>query len=203
MIVQCPECQSRYRYDVERFERKPSRRLRCFSCSKVFEIINPAYATAPSVGDLDETGANRRLDVLERDTPEEDESEKPKRRRKRERTVERQITEGQPDGPPMIPAGYRFSLAVISGPDSGKVYRIEKPEIVIGRSNGDLALTDSETSRSHASITVYEQAIMLEDLESTNGTFHKGKPITDAVPLHNHSEFQIGNTTLMLIVTRE
>ncbi|HUF17817.1 MAG TPA: FHA domain-containing protein [Thermoanaerobaculia bacterium] len=202
MIVQCPECQSRYSYDDERFERKPSRKLRCFQCREVFDVVNPAYAPARPMTDADETGAHKRLEVLERDPIDEEAVEKPKRPRKRKRTEER-AGPTQPEGDPKIPNGLRFSLAVISGPDSGKVYRIDKPRIVIGRSHGDLSLTDSETSRSHAAIIVYENTILLDDLESTNGTFHKGKPLTEPIPLHNHSEFQVGNTTLMLIVTRE
>lgn len=202
MIVQCPECQARYSYDDERFERKPSRKLRCFQCSAIFEITNPAYAAPRPVTDTDETGANRRLEVLERDPIDDQAVEKPKRPRKRKK-LETESTPILPEGEPRIPKGFRFSLAVISGPDSGKVFRIDKPRIEIGRSHGDLSLTDSETSRSHAAIIVYENTIVIEDLDSTNGTFHKGKPVTEPTPLHNHSEFQVGNTTLMLIVTRE
>lgn len=202
MIVQCPECQSRYSYDDERFERKPSRKLRCFQCKAVFEIINPAYAPSRPASDSDETGAHRRLEVLDRDPIDEASVEKPRPSRKRRKVVERPSSV-VPEGEPKIPEGLRFSLAVISGPDSGKVFRIEKARIVIGRGHGDLSLTDTDTSRSHAEIIVYENTIVLNDLESTNGTFHKGKPLTEPTPLHNHSEFQVGNTTLMLIVTRE
>lgn len=201
MIVQCPSCQSRYHYDDERFERKPSRKLRCFKCGEIFEIINPAWASPGPVKDVDETGANKRLGVLDRDEAEEEPEEKPKRPRRRR--YEAPAAAILPEGDPKMPAGLRFSLAVISGPDAGKVFRIENPKIVIGRSNGDLSLTDTETSRSHAAIVVYENTIMLEDLDSTNGTFHKGKPLIESTPLHNHSEFRVGNTTLMLIVTRE
>lgn len=202
VIVQCSECQARYSYDDERFERKPSRKLRCFQCSAIFEVINPAYAAPRRVTDTDETGAHRRMEALDRDPIDDEVDEKPKRPRKRKK-FETESAAIQPEGEPRIPEGLRFSLAVINGPDSGKVFRIDKPRIEIGRSHGDLALTDSETSRSHAAIIVYENTIVIEDLNSTNGTFHKGKPVTEPTPLHNHSEFQVGNTTLMLIVTRE
>ena len=74
---------------------------------------------------------------------------------------------------------------------------------VIGRASADLELSDEEVSRNHASLEVRDAVILLQDLKSTNGTIHKGKAVEIPTPLHNHSEFKVGNTTLMLIVTKE
>ena len=41
------------------------------------------------------------------------------------------------------------------------------------------------------------------DLQSTNGTLVNGEKIEGSVELQNHSEFQVGSSTLMLIVTEE
>jgi pSer/pThr/pTyr-binding forkhead associated (FHA) protein len=41
---------------------------------------------------------------------------------------------------------------------------------------------------------------VLHDLNSTNGTFVDEQKIT-SVTLENHSEFRIGSTTFMLIIT--
>ena len=102
-----------------------------------------------------------------------------------------------------MPQGKRLSLAVINGPDAGSVYRIEKPRITIGRSGADLNLNDTESSRNHAAIEIRDLTYVLVDLKSTNGTLVDGQKITSPVELQNHGEFQIGSTTIMLIVTED
>lgn len=102
---------------------------------------------------------------------------------------------------PKLPQGKRLSLAIIDGPDSGKVVRIDKPRIVIGRSGADLNLNDDETSRNHCAVEIRETLYLLQDLGSTNGTLVDGQKITGQVELYNQGEFQLGATTLMLIVT--
>ena len=94
----------------------------------------------------------------------------------------------------------KLSLAVIAGPDAGRMFAIETPRVVIGREEVDLALDDPEISRHHAAIEVRGDDILLLDLGSTNGTFVGDQAISQA-PLENQSEFTIGGSTLMLIVT--
>jgi pSer/pThr/pTyr-binding forkhead associated (FHA) protein len=57
-----------------------------------------------------------------------------------------------------------------------------------------------EASRTHAEIDVIGDRVVLHDLNSTNGTFVDEQKIT-SVTLENHSEFRIGSTTFMLIIT--
>ncbi|HXI14642.1 MAG TPA: FHA domain-containing protein [Thermoanaerobaculia bacterium] len=102
-----------------------------------------------------------------------------------------------------LPEGKRLSLAIINGPNSGMVFRLEKPRIVIGRSSADFILNDSESSRAHAAVEARDPLVLLEDLGSTNGTLVDGARIQRPVELQNHSEFQVGATTIMLIVTDE
>jgi pSer/pThr/pTyr-binding forkhead associated (FHA) protein len=83
------------------------------------------------------------------------------------------------------------------------VYRVEKPRTTIGRSGADLTLNDNESSRQHAALEVRDMLITVQDLGSTNGTMVGGEKISGAVELTNHSEFQVGATTLMLIVTED
>ena len=42
---------------------------------------------------------------------------------------------------------------------------------------------------------------LLNDLRSTNGTLVDGRKITEPTELQDKAEFQIGGTTIMLIVT--
>jgi pSer/pThr/pTyr-binding forkhead associated (FHA) protein len=96
-----------------------------------------------------------------------------------------------------------LSLAVINGPDAGSVYRIEKPKVTIGRTGADLALSDSEISRAHAAVEIRDTTYLVEDLKSTNGTLIDGEKITGPTELQNQSEFTIGGSTIMLIVTED
>jgi predicted Zn finger-like uncharacterized protein len=193
VIIECPSCHARYQYDEERFDRKPSKKIKCAKCTTIFEIRNPAFAVpepAPVAPDRFERTFTRR------DEP-----------KKHEDTTEQSpIPEKSTDQLPVelkLPEGKRISLAIIAGPDSGSMYRVEKPRVTIGRSNADLTLNDTEASRLHAAIEVREFVIQLRDLGSTNGTLVDGQKITDAVELSDKSEFQVGATTLMLIVTED
>ena len=105
--------------------------------------------------------------------------------------------------PLQMPAGKRLSLAIIDGPDAGKVFRMEKPRVTIGRQGADLTLNDTDASRQHAAVEVRDTDYSLHDLQSTNGTLVNGEKIDGTYELQNHSEFQVGSSTLMLIVTDE
>jgi pSer/pThr/pTyr-binding forkhead associated (FHA) protein len=102
-----------------------------------------------------------------------------------------------------MPAGRRLSLAILDGPDAGSVFRIEKPRVTIGRSGADLTLNDSEASRVHASLEVREMNVTVADLGSTNGTMVNGEKISEPTEIGDKGEFQVGATTLMLIVTED
>lgn len=192
MIIECPSCQAKYNYDEDRFDRKPSKKIKCARCATVFEIHNPAFAakddTAPR-NELEATSAAKAAPKIVETT---EQSPLPDARRtdKHEPAL-------------ALPPGRRLSLAILDGPDAGQVYRIEKPRVTIGRSGADLTLNDNESSRQHAAVEIRDMLITVSDLGSTNGTLVGGEKITEAVELSNQSEFQVGATTLMLIVTEE
>lgn len=190
LIIECTHCQARYQYDVARFEGKPSKKIRCAKCQQVFEIQNPEHAPPPppaADNELESTVHRKRRRTIEQPLPAvEEEQPQPK---------------GPEEDGARLPVGKRLSLAIIEGNDPGKVFRIESPRIVIGRAGCDFVLNDSESSRNHAQIEVHDHLVILEDLGSTNGTFVGGNRITGPVELQNHSEFTVGASTLMLIVT--
>ena len=69
-----------------------------------------------------------------------------------------------------------FKLVMRSGPIPGQVYELSKDVINIGRSTGsDIIINDAEISRNHARLTLQGGEYMIEDLESTNGTFINGQ----------------------------
>jgi len=186
LIIECTSCHARYQYDEERFERKPSKKIKCAKCSGVFEIHNPAFAAKPETSVGDTTFARRDETRTHAPEPQETTAQSPLPER-----------DTGPVQTPQLPRGRRLSLAIIAGPDAGTVYRVEKPRITIGRIN------DGEASRQHAAIEVRDQLVLLEDLKSTNGTIVDGVKLTSPVEIQDKSEFQIGGTTLMLIVTEE
>lgn len=190
IIIECPSCHSKYQYDEERFERKPSKKIKCARCQQIFEIFNPAFAPkepeAVAIGDMTFTSRGDKTSTSR--LPEQD------------TTAQAPIPE-KPAGSPQLPTGKRLSLAILDGPDAGSVFRIEKPRITIGRSNADLTLNDSEASRQHAAVEIRDLTFTLSDLGSTNGTLVDGSRIDGPVELADKSEFQVGGTTLMLIVT--
>src|SRR6202165_379704 len=49
VIIECTNCRARYQYDEDRFERKPSKKIKCAKCASVFEIHNPAFAAPKPV----------------------------------------------------------------------------------------------------------------------------------------------------------
>jgi hypothetical protein len=195
VIIECTNCHARYQYDEDRFERKPSKKIKCAKCSTIFEIHNPAYAPKPVAAAVSEDMTFARRGTQSRPLETTEQSPIP-------REEEKHNTGSVVPADPVLPAGKRLSLAVINGADAGTVYRIEKPRVTIGRS-GDLTIGDTEASRLHAAISVHDSVIRLEDLNSTNGTLVDGQRITAPVELTNQSEFQIGGTTIMLIVTDE
>lgn len=127
----------------------------------------------------------------------------PNRRAAETGKVERRILQDSGKRLPqmlMLPEGARCSIALIKGKEEGKVYRIDKPRLVIGRAVGDILVDDPELSRQHAAVEFYGEKVILRDLGSTNGTFAGDKKVEDYVEISNQSEFRVGNTTLMLIV---
>ena len=190
MIIECPSCHSKYQYDEERFERKPSKKIKCARCQTVFDIQNPAFAPKPSpspvAGDRTFTGKVEKPKTPP-DTTEQSSLADVRKTGKTETLA--------------LPEGKRLSLAILDGPDAGSVYRIDKPRVTVGRSNADLTLNDTEASRQHAVVEIRENVFTVDDLGSTNGTFVSGERINGPVELTDKGEFQIGSTTLMLIVT--
>lgn len=108
---------------------------------------------------------------------------------------------GGPTANLKLPIGYRLSLACLAGPDSGRIFEVDKPRVTIGRANADIVLTDSQCSRAHAAVEVMDDRVFVVDLGSTNGTFVGDKRISRQ-ELDNRSEFDVGATTLMFIRTR-
>ncbi len=179
MIIICPQCETKYRYDEARFGGAEFKKVKCTSCAHTFEVENPSYEPTESTG-IDKT----KSDVPTPDDVQPEQAEAP------------ELPKLAP-----LPRDERYSLAVIAGTQAGSVFPITKPRIYIGRGSAmDIQVKDSEVSRRHAMIEIRPEGAVLLDLGATNGTWVGGKRV-DQAEIANQNEFTVGSTTLMLIVT--
>jgi len=196
MIIVCPSCQARYKFDETKLGTRPKAKTRCAKCGGAIEIENPLLAavTLPPSG------------IESPDAPPDTNPD-----------VERTDPKGRPLSPPRedgtitgrdlhrqgileLPKDKRFSLAVIQGAATGQIYQVTKTRTTLGRSGSDINLDDPEASRQHAVVEIYGEQAILRDLGSTNGTFVDLERIENQA-LSNQNEFRIGSHVLMFIVT--
>lgn len=181
MIIICPECDTKYRYDEARFGSADVKQVKCASCQHSFEVHNP----------LDEPSDATSIGKMLADSPEEF--------KKAPESTEPEAPE-LPELPPLR-RDMRYSLAVIAGSQAGSVFSIPKPRVYLGRgSAADVQIKDSEVSRRHAMLEVRSNGVVIVDLGATNGVWVGGQR-AEEVEIDNHGEFTIGSTTLMLIIT--
>lgn len=95
-----------------------------------------------------------------------------------------------------------FYFTVIEGPDFGRVFLLEKPETVLGRSDeADIQVDDEKVSRRHLSIRLVKNSyqkteqIVVADLNSKNGIFVNGSRVYEQ-ELSNGDKLKIGDTIL-------
>ena len=89
------------------------------------------------------------------------------------------------------------TLRFESGPQQGKTHAVKLP-CLIGRKDCDLVLDDSAVSRQHAELKIVGQALVLEDLISTNGTQVNGVTLTSK-QLAQNDLITIGDTRLRIL----
>ncbi|MCS6885821.1 MAG: GGDEF domain-containing protein [Acidobacteriota bacterium] len=114
-----------------------------------------------------------------------------------DQTVEFQISEW------VTPSGKDgFYFTVIEGPDFGRVFLLEQPETIVGRSDeADIQVDDEKVSRKHLKISLSKSSIngdtlvIVSDLNSKNGIFVNGVR-TLQQQLRNGDKIKIGDTIL-------
>jgi pSer/pThr/pTyr-binding forkhead associated (FHA) protein len=94
-----------------------------------------------------------------------------------------------------LPQKANVVLSIVSGPEKGKVHKLTKPRVVLGRQGSDIPLNDAEISRYHCVLEVRETYINLKDMDSTNGTFFDEERVRAAI-LQNGAEFRIGTSLI-------
>ena len=193
MIIICPSCQAKYKFDEEKLGERPKAKTRCAKCGGTIEIENPLLAamTLPP-GTMPGVSATPTVEAPA-PVPERTPAKKPDRPGTvTGRGLEKDIVD--------LPKDKRFSLAVIQGPATGHIHPVLKARTTIGRSGADINIEDPEASRQHASLEILGDHAILRDLGSTNGTYVEADRIEQQV-LNNQMEFRIGSHVLMFIVT--
>jgi pSer/pThr/pTyr-binding forkhead associated (FHA) protein len=96
-------------------------------------------------------------------------------------------------GPPVA-----LMLEIVEGPGAGTQFDVSRP-LVIGRDDtADLVIEDSQASRRHARIEPTAHGAIVEDLQSTNGTFINDNELHGRSELGPDDELLIGVTVMVV-----
>ena len=185
MTIQCPHCQTKYRLEENLIGDRPNLQFRCNKCGENFSIVLPPLAgpnmAARPVPVQQHDEFNRRLRTVPPPQPPADSLKA---------TMIKGISR------PWLDENKVVSLVVIDGPFKGQVFPVTKPRLLLGRSEADIVLDDSEISRKHCALEVHGSSAVLADLGSTNGTFVDDEKI-ETHQLQHMSEFRLGSTVVM------
>lgn len=185
MIVQCPQCQSKYKVDDTKLAGRTQVTVRCTKCDSNF--TTPLAPPAPaSVAEVPAPPAGASPAANAPSAP----------------AAPPEATRGALLGPPELPADKSFSLAATQGPVKGQVFPITKPRVEVGRAGTDIVVSDPEISRRHCALEIHGESAVLVDLGSTNGTFVDDARI-ESREIEHLSEFRVGQSTLMFTVTNK
>lgn len=110
-----------------------------------------------------------------------------------------------PSAPASGPGGETAStenatrLVITSGQKAGAEFPLGRDEITIGRSSDSaIIIRDDYTSTHHARLMLWNGRWMIQDLDSTNGTFLGGSRVTVPTPIPLGATVKVGATTFEL-----
>lgn len=105
-----------------------------------------------------------------------------------------------PSGPKVPATTSNVSRIVItSGPKAGLELPLGNEPLTIGRSSeSGLVIRDDYTSSHHARLVLWGDQWMIQDLDSTNGTWHDGARVATPVPVLVGAPIKVGATTFEL-----
>ncbi len=90
-------------------------------------------------------------------------------------------------------------LVVRKGVEVGERFYLEQPSVTIGRDpESDIFLNDVTVSRSHAVLTVGEDAVRIQDAGSLNGTYVNDRIVTETT-LQSGDAVQIGRFQMVFL----
>lgn len=109
-------------------------------------------------------------------------------------------TPASPPPPPVEDSGPPARrLVITSGAKEGIELELEGDQLTIGRSSDSgLVIRDDYTSTHHARLMLWDGRWMVQDLDSTNGTFLDGKRVSIPTHVPVGTPVSIGTTTFEL-----
>lgn len=100
---------------------------------------------------------------------------------------------------PRATTGNATRLVITSGAKSGTEIPLGTMALTIGRStDSSVVIRDDYTSTHHARLMVWNEEWMVQDLDSTNGTFLDGKRVTSPMTVPLNTPIKIGATSFEL-----
>lgn len=94
-------------------------------------------------------------------------------------------------------------LIAQNGPLKGQRWTLNKPLLVGRETTCEIVVPDRMVSRFHARLTPTPEGILLEDLDSKNGTHCNGNPVTGQVVLKDGDTIQIALAQQFLYLTSD
>ena len=89
------------------------------------------------------------------------------------------------------------SFLIKEGPLGGDRLEVEA-QVVLGRGTADVVIDDPEISRRHALVRVVGERVVIDDLDSMNGTWVNGQRITETVELRPGDVVRLGRSVFEL-----
>ncbi|MDQ1549714.1 MAG: hypothetical protein QOD27_1372 [Microbacteriaceae bacterium] len=90
-------------------------------------------------------------------------------------------------------------LVIVSGSKQGQELALGGEPLTIGRSSeSGLVIRDDYTSTHHARLMLWDENWVIQDLDSTNGTFLNGARVTVPTPVPLNTPVKIGTTSFEL-----
>jgi hypothetical protein len=88
----------------------------------------------------------------------------------------------------------RLRVETAPGLKSGSAYDMARGATLGRAEDADIRLSDEFSSSHHARLVPHGDALVLEDLGSTNGTYLNGEPVSGPQPLHDGDRIRIGDS---------
>lgn len=96
-----------------------------------------------------------------------------------------------------------FSLQLVHGPGAPRHYRLDRQEIVLGRSSeADIQIESTDLSRKHLALRREHGQFSVHDLDSRNGVYLNGVRVHSAT-LFEGDNLQLGPVVLVFHEGRE
>lgn len=104
-----------------------------------------------------------------------------------------------PSAPPVGNSLDATRLVIVSGSKEGLEISLPDEQLTIGRSSeSGLVIRDDYTSTHHARLLRWADSWVVQDLDSTNGTFLAGQRVSVPTPIPLNTPIKIGTTSFEL-----